>query len=105
MFSGIGAEAFAERARHELRATGEHVRRRTFEALVKLTAQETQIARLARDGSTNTEIGSRLFISPRTVEWICATCSQRSTSSHARSFATHFRAQRMPRGSATAPAR
>ncbi len=69
MFAAIGAEAFAERARRELMATGEHVRKRSVETRDDLTAQETQIARLARDGLTNPEIGSRLFLSPRTVEW------------------------------------
>jgi DNA-binding CsgD family transcriptional regulator len=69
MFSRIGADAFAGRARHELLATGETVRKRTVETLQELTAQEAQIARLARDGQTNPEIGARLFISPRTVEW------------------------------------
>ncbi len=69
MFSRIGAEAFAERARHELLATGETVRKRTVETLDELTAQEAQIARLARAGQTNPEIGAKLFISPRTVEW------------------------------------
>jgi DNA-binding CsgD family transcriptional regulator len=68
-FSRIGAEGFAERARRELLATGETVRRRTVETLEELTAQEAQIARLARDDLTNPEIGAQLFISPRTVEW------------------------------------
>jgi DNA-binding NarL/FixJ family response regulator len=62
-------EAFAERARHELLATGEKVRKRTVETRDELTAQERQIARLARDGLSNPEIGARLFLSPRTVEW------------------------------------
>jgi DNA-binding CsgD family transcriptional regulator len=62
-------EAFAERARHELLATGENVRKRTVETRDELTAQERQIARLARDGLSNPEIGARLFLSPRTVEW------------------------------------
>jgi DNA-binding CsgD family transcriptional regulator len=62
-------EAFAERARRELLATGETVRKRTFEALNDLTPQEAQIARLAADGQTNPEIGAQLFLSPRTVEW------------------------------------
>jgi DNA-binding CsgD family transcriptional regulator len=69
MFSRIGAEGFAERARRELMATGETVRKRTVETLDELTAQEVEIARMARDGHTNTEIGARLFISRRTVEW------------------------------------
>lgn len=67
-FSRIGAEAFAERARRELLATGETARRRTMDTRDVLTAQEAQIARLARDGRTNPEIGAELFISPRTVE-------------------------------------
>jgi DNA-binding CsgD family transcriptional regulator len=69
MFSGMGAEAFAERARRELLATGETVRKRTVEASAGLTAQEAQIAQLARDGQTNPQIGAELFISSRTVEW------------------------------------
>ena len=62
-------EAFAERARRELQATGEKVRRHTVESAAALTAQEQQVAELARDGLSNPEIGLRLFISPRTVEW------------------------------------
>jgi DNA-binding CsgD family transcriptional regulator len=69
MFSRFGAEAFAERARRELLATGETARRRTVTEVDVLTPQESQIARLARDGHTNPEIGSQLFISPRTVEY------------------------------------
>jgi len=69
MLVAMGLEAFAERARRELVATGEKVRKRTFESRGKLTAQEFQIARLARDGLSNREIGTRLFLSPRTVEW------------------------------------
>ncbi|MFI7065192.1 ATP-binding protein [Kribbella sp. NPDC050124] len=65
----MGLEAFAERARHELLATGETVRKRTPDTLNDLTAQEAQIAGLARDGLTNVEIGAQLYISPRTVEW------------------------------------
>jgi DNA-binding CsgD family transcriptional regulator len=68
-FTSIGMEAFAERARNELQATGEKVRKRTVETREDLTAQELQIARLARDGLSNPEIGARLFLSPRTVEW------------------------------------
>ncbi|MDP9255259.1 MAG: LuxR C-terminal-related transcriptional regulator, partial [Actinomycetota bacterium] len=69
MFAAMGAEAFAERARRELLATGETVRKRTVETRDELTAQERQIARLARDGLSNPEIGTRLFISPRTVQY------------------------------------
>jgi DNA-binding CsgD family transcriptional regulator len=69
MLADMGAEAFAERARRELQATGETVRRRTAETLDELTPQEAQVARLAADGQTNPEIGAQLFLSPRTVEW------------------------------------
>jgi DNA-binding CsgD family transcriptional regulator len=69
MLATIGMEAFAERARKELQATGEKVRRRTVETRDDLTAQERQIALLAADGLSNPEIGARLFLSPRTVEW------------------------------------
>ncbi|MBV8994539.1 MAG: helix-turn-helix transcriptional regulator, partial [Pseudonocardiales bacterium] len=65
----IGMDAFAERARRELLATGETVRKRTVVTLSTLTAQETSIARLAVDGQTNAEIGAQLFLSARTVEW------------------------------------
>jgi DNA-binding CsgD family transcriptional regulator len=68
-FSRIGAKAFAERARGELLATGETVRKRRLDTRDELTPQETQIARLARDGMSNPDIGARLFLSPRTVEW------------------------------------
>jgi DNA-binding CsgD family transcriptional regulator len=69
MFSRAGAGGFAERARRELLATGESLRKRMAETSEALTAQEAQIARLARDDLTNSEIGAHLFISPRTVEW------------------------------------
>ena len=65
----MGIEAFAERARRELLATGEAVRRRTVETVSELTAQEAQIAGLAVAGRTNAEIGAQLFLSTRTVEW------------------------------------
>ena len=68
-FATMGAGAFAERAARELRATGETVRKRTVDTLDELTRQEAQIARLAADGNTNTEIAAQLFLSPRTVEW------------------------------------
>jgi DNA-binding CsgD family transcriptional regulator len=69
MLVAMGVEAFAERASRELLATGETARKRTVETRDELTAQEAQIARLARDGLTNPEIGTRLFISPRTVKY------------------------------------
>src|SRR6185312_4408802 len=69
MFSRFGADAFAERTRRELLATGMTVRTRTLSAHLVLTAQEFQVARLAADGHTNPEIGAQLFISPRTAEY------------------------------------
>ena len=69
MFSSVGADGFAERTHRELLATGESVRKRSAEMPERLTAQEAEIARLAAIGDTNPEIGARLFISPRTVEW------------------------------------
>jgi DNA-binding CsgD family transcriptional regulator len=69
MLEAIGMEAFAARARRELQATGETARKRTVATTIELTAQEAQIARLARDGLSNLEIGARLFLSPRTVQY------------------------------------
>ena len=69
MLDAMGMEGFAERARRELLATGETTRRRTVQATVELTAQEAQVARLARDGLSNPQIGARLFISTRTVQY------------------------------------
>jgi DNA-binding CsgD family transcriptional regulator len=69
MFVGMGADVFVERASRELLATGETARKRTVDTRFDLTAQEEEIARLAGDGRTNNEIGTELFISPRTVEW------------------------------------
>jgi DNA-binding CsgD family transcriptional regulator len=69
MFAAIGMEAFAERTRRELVATGETVRKRSAETRDELTPQEEQIVRLARDGLSNPEIGAQLFLSSRTVEW------------------------------------
>ena len=65
----MGAEAFAARAERELLATGERVRKRTVETREELTAQEAQVARLARDGLSNAAIGERLFISQHTVAY------------------------------------
>jgi len=69
MLDAMGIGAFAERARRELAATGETARKRTVETTVELTPQEAQVARLARDGLSNPEIGARLFISSRTVQY------------------------------------
>jgi DNA-binding CsgD family transcriptional regulator len=69
MLSTMGAEAFAERARRELAATGETARKRNIETVSELTPQEAHIARLAVEGRTNPEIGAQLYLSPRTVEW------------------------------------
>ena len=68
-FLAAGADGFAERARHELLATGEKVRKRRDDTRDELTPQEQHIARLAREGMTNPQIGAELFLSPRTVEW------------------------------------
>ena len=67
--AAMGADGFAERARRELAATGEKVRRRTGPTSSDLTPQEEQIAQLARERRTNPEIGAQLFLSPRSVEW------------------------------------
>ena len=69
LFTAMGIEAFADRARHELLAAGDTVRKPTVETVSELTAQEAHIARLAVDGGTNAEIGAQLFLSTRTVEW------------------------------------
>jgi DNA-binding CsgD family transcriptional regulator len=69
LFAAMGAEAFAERARHELATTGDRVRRREVDGPTELTTQEEHIARLARDGHTNPEIAATLFLSTRTIEW------------------------------------
>jgi ATP/maltotriose-dependent transcriptional regulator MalT len=69
LLAEIGADAFTERARRELLATGEKVRKREVDTYSQLTSQEEHIVRLARDGRTNPEIAAELFISTRTVEW------------------------------------
>jgi DNA-binding CsgD family transcriptional regulator len=69
LFTDFGMDAFAERARVELHATGEHARKRTVDTVDQLTPQEAQIARLAAAGNTNREIAAQLFISPSTVEY------------------------------------
>ncbi len=69
MFTNFGMEAFAERARVELEATGERARKRSVETLDQLTPQESQVSRLAAQGNTNREIAAQLFISPSTVEY------------------------------------
>jgi DNA-binding NarL/FixJ family response regulator len=69
MFTSMGTEAFAGRAERELLATGERVGKRTVETREELTTREGQVARLARDGLSNAEIGARLFISQHTVAY------------------------------------
>jgi DNA-binding NarL/FixJ family response regulator len=70
MLESMGMEAFADRARRELQATGETARKRTVATSDRgLTAQEWQVARMAREGLSNPEIGARLFISARTVQY------------------------------------
>ena len=69
LFSEFGMEAFAERARVELEATGEHARKRTVDTLGDLTPQEAQISGLVAQGHSNREIAAQLFISPSTVEY------------------------------------
>ena len=69
LFEVTGMEAYAERARRELLATGEKTRKRSLDAREELTPQEEQIVRLAADGHTNAEIAAELFLSVRTVEW------------------------------------
>src|SRR5207247_6586521 len=69
LLDAIGMESFAERARRGLSVSGEKARKRRYETRDQLTPQEEQIARLARDGLSNPEVGAQLFISARTVEW------------------------------------
>src|SRR4029079_8691267 len=88
-FRGVGAHAFAHRARRELVATGESVRTRSYDQRDPLTAQEAHIARLASEGATNPEIGSQLFVSPRTSSTTSSRCSPSSGSTPAGSSAAH----------------
>ena len=69
LFSEFGMDGFTERARVELRATGEHARKRTVETPTNLTPRETQISQLVAQGATNREIAEQLFVSPTTVEY------------------------------------
>jgi DNA-binding NarL/FixJ family response regulator len=69
MFTSMGTEGFADRSQRELVATGERARKRSAETRDDLTPQEAQIARLARDGLSNAEIGARLFVSQSTVAY------------------------------------
>src|SRR5262249_16112611 len=69
MLVDVGMDAFAERARRELLATGETVRKRTVETLGELTTQEAQVARLAAGGQTNPQIGAPMFASPPPHAW------------------------------------
>jgi DNA-binding CsgD family transcriptional regulator len=69
LFAAVGANAFTDRARRELLATGEAARKRTVESRRQLTPQEVRVASLARDGLSNSEIAAQLFVSPRTVEY------------------------------------
>jgi len=77
MLSAMGMAGFAERARRELLATGETVRKRASQTTRQLTPQEASVARLAAEGLTNPEIGTRLFISTRTVQYHLAKVFQK----------------------------
>ena len=96
MLDAMGMEAFAERARRELQATGETARKRTVRATVELTAQEAQVARLARDGLSNPQIGARLFISTRTVQYHLGKVSPSSASPPAAGSTRSCPARRTP---------
>jgi len=101
MLDAMGIGAFAERARRELRATGETARKRTIEHAVELTAQEAQVAGLARDGLSNPEIGARLFISTRTVQYHLGSCSRSWGSARAASSIAPWPTTRTPSRGAT----
>jgi DNA-binding CsgD family transcriptional regulator len=104
LFSDFGMEAFAERARVELQATGERARKRTADTLDQLTPQEAQIARLARDGLSNPEIGAQLFISARTVEWHLRKVFTKLGISSRRQLRSAFSEQGRPSAGADTPA-
>ena len=91
MLVAMGAQGFAERARRQLLATGETVRSRVDETDRVLTPQEEQVARLARDGLSNPEIGARLFISPRTAQYHLKKVFAKTTSSRATSCTSSCR--------------
>jgi hypothetical protein len=91
MFPSMGSEAFARRAERELLATGERARKRTVRTREDLAAREAQVARLARDGLPNPEVGARLFISPRTVEYHLTRSSASWASTRATSSSSRFR--------------
>ena len=95
-FSRIGANAFAQRARGELLATGEKVRKRTDSARDVLTPQEAQIAQLARDQQTNSEIAAQLFLSPRTVEYHLHKVFTKLSISSRKQLRAALRAQEQP---------
>jgi DNA-binding CsgD family transcriptional regulator len=82
MFTEMGADGFAKRARTELAATGEHARKRRDTTRSDLTPQEAQIALLASQGATNPEIAGRLFLSASTVDYHLRRCTESSTSPH-----------------------
>ncbi|WP_436528807.1 AAA family ATPase [Actinoplanes sp. HUAS TT8] len=91
MFSSFGAEAYADRAGRELAATGAPIQARVVPAPTELTPQERQIARRARDGQSNTEIGAELFLSSRTVEWHLRKVFTKLTISNRRELRTALR--------------
>jgi DNA-binding CsgD family transcriptional regulator len=96
LLAQFGAEAFAERARRELQATGATVRKRSIVISTALTTQEKQIARLAGEGLTNPEIGTRLFLSPHTIEWHLRKVFSKLGISSRKEIAT-----KLPQGAAT----
>lgn len=98
MFTSMGTEGFADRSQRELAATGEHARKRSVETRDDLTPHEAQIARLARDGLSNAEIGSRLFISQSTVAY-----HLRNVFSKLQIASPHQLAQFVPGGSDAQP--